>query len=155
MTWPMRDKTAIVGIGETEYTRWGRIQRSEFQVCCEAIVRAVADAGLQMQDVDGFVTYSIDRNNPMAVAQALGVNQLRFANLFPGGGNSACGIVHNAAMAVFSESAEIVVCYRSLCQGQFGRFGGGSLPGGPARPSRVAGAGAFPRPSGSISRAQG
>ena len=69
MSWPMRDRTAIVGIGETEYTRWGQIERSEFQLCCEAVTKAVDDSGLRMQDIDGFVTYSVDRNNPMTLAQ--------------------------------------------------------------------------------------
>ena len=147
MPWPMRDQTAIVGIGETEYTRWGQIERSEFQLCCEAVTKAVDDSGLRMQDIDGFVTYSVDRNNPMTLAQTLGVKQLRYASLYPGGGNSTCGVVHHAAMAIYSGSADAVVCYRSLCQGQFGRFGQGAARTG-AR--RYGGNNAFTMPFGVI-----
>ena len=86
MPWSMRDKTAIVGIGETEYTRWGRIQRSEFQLACEAVLKAIEDAGLTVNDVDGFTTYSMDRNMPVDIARAIGVPRLRFSNLFTGGG---------------------------------------------------------------------
>ena len=121
--WALRDKACIVGVGETEYTRRGGIARSEFQLACEAVLRAVADAGLELDDVDGLVTYSSDRNQPSHVAQVLGIPVLRFADLYPGGGNAACGVVHHAAMAVFSGTADMVVCYRALAQGQFFRLG--------------------------------
>lgn len=121
--WPMRDRTAIAGIGETEYTRAGRATRTEFELACEAIVAAVADAGLTLADVDGLCTYSGDRNTPADVAQALGLGDLRYVGLAPGGGNAAAATIHDASMAVHSESAGVVVCYRSLCQGQFGRLG--------------------------------
>ncbi len=117
MTWALRGRTCIVGVGETEYSKRGQARRPEFALACESVQRAVEDAGLTMRDVDGFVTYAMEKSEPSAVAQALGVPHLRFANLYPGGGNAACGIVHNAAMAVYSETAEVVVCYRSRCQG--------------------------------------
>ena len=129
MNWPLRDKACIVGVGETEYTKWGGIHRSEFSLACEAIVKAVADAGLSVDDVDGFVAYSHERDDPVAVAQALGVKEVRYSSLYPGGGNAACGIVHNAAMAVYTQTADVVVCYRSRCQGQYGRASTGVAAG--------------------------
>src|SRR5262249_57016375 len=74
-------------------------------------------------DIDGLCTYSSERSAPTALAQALGLDDLHFVNLYPGGGNSAGGIVHNAALAVAAGIATTVVCYRSLCPGQFMRFG--------------------------------
>ena len=145
----MKDKTAIVGIGQTEFTRWGQTTRaSEFQLALEACIAACADAGIEVKDVDGFVAYSIDRNGPMQVARALGVRQVRFANLYPGGGNSVAGIVHNAAMAVFSGTADAVLCYRSICQGQFGRLGKSTAAGS------FAGYAAFTGPAGVTNPAQ-
>ena len=44
--WPLRDRTSIVGIGETEYTKAGRATRTEFELACEAVRLAVEDAGL-------------------------------------------------------------------------------------------------------------
>ncbi len=117
MTWAPRGQTCIAGVGETEYSKRGQAKRPEFALACEAVLKAVEDAGLTMGDVDGFATYAMEKSEASAVAQALGVPHLRFANLYPGGGNAACGIVHNAAMAVYSETAEVVVCYRSRCQG--------------------------------------
>ncbi|MBI2863544.1 MAG: hypothetical protein HYX94_03170 [Chloroflexi bacterium] len=127
----MKDKVAIVGIGETEFTKWGQIKRSEFQLGLEAILKAIEDAGLSVKDIDGFASYSMDRNEPVAIATALGVPQIRFSNMFWGGGGGAgCGAVHNAAMAVYSGTANYVVVFRALCQGQFGRLGG-PVAGGP------------------------
>ena len=60
----------IVGVGETEYTRWGGIQdRSQFQVAGEAILAALKDANLTPADVDGFVSYS-DATNDASLMQA-------------------------------------------------------------------------------------
>ncbi|MCX6022300.1 MAG: acetyl-CoA acetyltransferase [Chloroflexi bacterium] len=124
MAWAMRDQTAIVGIGETEYRRWGQIDRAEFSLACEAILKALDDAGLTVDDLDGFSSYSNDRNDPAALANALGVPQVRFSNMFWGGGGGGyAGAVMNAMTAVYSGVANCVVAYRSLCQGQFGRFG--------------------------------
>ena len=151
--WPLRDQTAIVGIGHTEYRKRGGMDRSEFQIACEAIINAVDDAGLRLDEVDGLVTYEIDHNPPMRVAQALGLERIRYADLFPGGGNSAAGVAHHAAMAVYAGSAEVVVCYRSICQGETGRYGTGGARGGAG--GRVAGDGAFTVPFGIMSPAQG
>ena len=124
MAWEMRDKTAIVGIGESEYTRYGRIERSEFQLACEVILKALDDAGLTVKDLDGFSAYANDRNQPSDLANALGVPQVRYAGMvWQGGGGGYAASVLNAMQAVYSGTANVVVCYRALCQGQFGRFG--------------------------------
>jgi acetyl-CoA acetyltransferase len=122
MAWALRDRTAIIGIGETAYTKRGGAAQSEMALACEAIRHAVADAGLTLDDVDGLCAYNSDRCTIVEVAEALNL-QLRFANLYPGGGNSAVGVVQNAAMAVASGVARVVVCYRSICQGQQFRYG--------------------------------
>ena len=43
----LRDRTAIIGIGESAYTKRGAASQSEMALACEAIQRAVADAGLK------------------------------------------------------------------------------------------------------------
>ena len=69
----LRDKVTIVGIGETEYTKWGVQQRSEFSLACEAILKALDDAGLTVRDLDGFCSHSDDRNDPTSLATTIGV----------------------------------------------------------------------------------
>ena len=119
----------IVGVGESEYTRWGKIgDITEHALACRAIKKAVADAGLTMDDVDGLASFAEDRNEAIFLAAELGLPALRFGNMvwMPGGGGG-CAAVSNAAMAVETGQAEVVVVYRSLCQGQFFRFGTGGV----------------------------
>jgi acetyl-CoA acetyltransferase len=123
-TWLPRDRTCIVGIGETKYTKWQEITASEFHLACEAIVAAVNDAGLNVKDIDGICAYANDRNEPEMLARALGIPQLRFNNMFwGGGGRGLAGAVMNASIAVATGSASSIVVFRSLSQGQFRRFG--------------------------------
>jgi len=136
-----RTKAHVVGVGETKYARWGRIgDVSEHALACQAILRAVEDAGLTMDDVDGLASFAEDRNEAVFIAAELGLPALRFANMvwMPGGGGG-CAAVGNAAMAVETGQAEVVVVYRSLCQGQFFRFGNAgrdaAAPPDPAPPT--------------------
>jgi acetyl-CoA acetyltransferase len=120
-------RACIVGVGETRYSRWGGItDASEHALALQAIVRAVDDAGLDVDSVDGLTSFAGDRNDPALLAFDLGLPELRFANMvwLPGGGGG-CAAVANAALAVESGQAEVVVAFRSLCQGQFHRFGQG------------------------------
>jgi acetyl-CoA acetyltransferase len=117
-------KVAIVGIGETTYYKRGASPVSEFLLVCEAVLRAADDAGLNVQDIDGFASYSMDRNDPTRLAAALGCREVAFSNMFWGGGGGGCaGAVANAAAGLVAGYARYVVAYRGLAQGQFGRFG--------------------------------
>ena len=135
-----RRRACLVGVGETRYAKWGGItDRSEYQLAVDAVLAAIADAGMTADDVDGLASFAEDRNEATFMAADLGLPELRYASLswLPGGGG-ACAAVANAAMAVETGAAEVVVVYRSLCQGQFRRFGQG--PGNlPARvgPPRI------------------
>ncbi len=137
-----RPRAQIVGVGESKYTRWGKIgDVTEHALACQAIQRAVEDAGLSMDDVDGLASFAEDRNEAVFIAAELGLPALRFGNMvwMPGGGGG-CAAVANAAMAVETGQAEVVVVYRSLCQGQFFRFGSpaaGKPAAGGANPPTV------------------
>jgi acetyl-CoA acetyltransferase len=120
----IKDKVAIAGIGETRYYKRGAAPESEFKLALEAILKAVEDAGLDVTDIDGFASYSNDRNDPTRLAAALGLPHIAFSNMFwGGGGGGGSGAVGNAAAAIVAGYAKYVVVYRSLAQGQFGRFG--------------------------------
>jgi acetyl-CoA acetyltransferase len=156
MAWALRDRTAIIGVGETEYTKRGGATRSEMALACQAIQRAVADAGLSLDDVDGLCAYNSDRCTIVEVAEVLNL-QLRFANLYPGGGNATTGVVQNAAMAIASRIARVVVCYRAICQGQHLRYGQARSGFGAhsgAMQSYVSSAQAFMAPFGLMTPAQ-
>ena len=121
----MSRRAHIVGVGESAYARWGKITDiPEHTLAIQAIQRAVADAGLDMDDVDGMASFAEDRNEAVFLAAELGLPALKYATMvwLPGGGGG-CAAIGNAAMAVETGQAEVVVVYRSLCQGQFFRFG--------------------------------
>ncbi len=120
----------IAGVGETRYAKWGGLSDStEYQLALEAIMHAVADAGLSLDEVDGLASFADDRNLPVFVAADLGLPELRHASMswLPGGGGGSAAVA-NAALAVEAGQANAVVVYRSLCQGQFGRYGQGPGP---------------------------
>jgi acetyl-CoA acetyltransferase len=145
----IRGRVAIVGVGETTYYKHGRAPRSEFALALEAVLRACADAGLDPRQVDGFASYSNDRNDPSRLAAALGLPELRFSNMqWGGGGGGGSAAVGNAAAAVAAGYANCVVVFRALAQGQFQRFGA-APPGG-----TVSGEAALTFPYGLISPAQ-
>src|ERR1700746_3413137 len=130
----MEGKAAVVGVGESRYYKRGGAPETAFQLACIAIRNAVADAGLTVDNVHGFVSY-MDRNDPVRLSAALGSGDLHFsAQTFGGGGNGAGAAVTLADAAISAGYADCVVVFRALAQGQFHRYGqaGGSsrAPGG-------------------------
>ncbi len=113
--------TAIAGIGATEFSKDSG--RSELKLAVEAARAALDDAGLTAADVDGMVTFSMDSNAEIAVARELGAGELTFFSLIGYGGGAACATVHQAAMAVATGSASVVLCYRALNERSGRRFG--------------------------------
>jgi acetyl-CoA acetyltransferase len=145
----LRGKAAIVGVGETTYWRHGKSPHSEFKLALQAILAACQDAGIDPRRIDGFASYSNDRNEPSRIAAALGLPALRFSNMnWGGGGGGGSAAVGNAAAAVACGMADCVVVFRALAQGQFQRFGA-APPGGVA-----SGEQAFNAPYGVMSPAQ-
>ena len=116
----IRDKVAVIGVGETEYTKHGRIGRPEFRLALEAILAACADAGLEPRMLDGFSSYSADRNDPNRLSTALDLPHYAFASMvYGGGGGGVCAAIGNAAAGIVSGYANFVVVYRALAQGEF------------------------------------
>ncbi len=122
----LRGAVAVAGIGETEYYKRGRAPETELVLTLRAILCAAEDAGIDPREIDGFASYSNDRNEPSRLAAALGLPELRFSNMqWGGGGGGGSAAVANAAAAIHAGLADCVVVYRGLAQGQFGRFGAG------------------------------
>ena len=73
--------------------------------------------------MDGLVTFSMDSNAEIAVARELGAGELSFFSQIGYGGGAACATVHQAAMAVATGAADVVICYRALNERSGRRFG--------------------------------
>lgn len=120
----LRDKTAIVGIGWTEYSK--NSGRSVLSLAVEACKKAVTDSGLAVKDVDGIITFAMgDSIPPQQVAACLGLPRLRYHGDFFGGGPMSQQVVMTAAMAVATGAANYVLVYRAL-NGRSGRRLGGT-----------------------------
>ena len=124
--------TAICGIGATEFSKDSG--RSELRLAAEAVAAAIEDAGLVPADVDGLVTFSADTNPETEVARSLGMGELTFFSRIHYGGGAACATIQQAAMAVESGVADVVVCYRAFNERSQTRFGAG-VQGRPPMPN--------------------
>jgi acetyl-CoA acetyltransferase len=124
--------TALAGIGATEFSKDSG--RSELRLAVEAVGSALADAGIAPDEVDGLVTFASDTNPEVEVARSLGMGELTFFSRIHYGGGAACAIVHQAAMAVSSGVADVVVCYRAFNERSGNRFGAG-VQGRPPLPT--------------------
>ncbi|MEV6095509.1 MULTISPECIES: lipid-transfer protein [unclassified Nocardia] len=112
---------AIVGIGATDFSKDSG--RSELRLAAEAVTAALADAGLTPADVDGLTTFTMDTNTQAAVARAAGIPSLKFFSNIPFGGGAAAATVQQAAMAVATGVADVVVAYRAFNERSGNRFG--------------------------------
>jgi acetyl-CoA acetyltransferase len=108
----LKDEAVIAGIGQTEFSK--NSGRSELQLACEAVKAALDDCGLPPSEVDGLVTFSMDTNDEVEVAQAVGCGDLTFYSRIPYGGGAAIGVIQQAAMAVATGVAKYVVVYRAF-----------------------------------------
>jgi acetyl-CoA acetyltransferase len=116
-------RAAVVGIGATDFSKDSG--RSELRLAVEAVRAALDDAGLAPADVDGLVTFTMDTSPEITVAQAAGIGELSFFSRVHYGGGAACATVQQAALAVATGIAEVVVCYRAFNERSGRRFGAG------------------------------
>ena len=114
-------KAAIAGIGSTEFSKDSG--RSELRLAAEATKAALDDAGIGPEEVDGLVTFTMDVNEEIELARTLAMGDITFFSRIHYGGGAACATVHQAAMAVASGAADVVVAYRALNGRSRQRFG--------------------------------
>lgn len=117
-------RAAIVGLGATEFSK--NSGRTEIRLAMEATLAALADAGIDPAEVDGFSSYSIDKVPEYEIARLLGANNVKFFSQVPHGGGAACAPVLHAAMAVATGIARTVVVYRAMNERSWYRFGNGN-----------------------------
>ena len=86
---------------------------------------ALRDAGIEPSEVDGLVTFSADTNPEIDIARSLGMGELTFFSRIHYGGGAGCGTIQQAALAVESGVADVVVCYRAFNERSGNRFGAG------------------------------
>ncbi len=144
-----KNKIVIAGVGETEQ---GKIpDRSSFHFLSQASKLAIEDAGIKKSDVDGLVTaFSLVEHTFMhctTFADYFGMKPKFFSSVAVGGA-TAVWMVAEAAMAIASGQAEVILCVRGdntlsgisssgmlalireMCHGEFEFPYGLTTPGG-------------------------
>jgi acetyl-CoA acetyltransferase len=108
----IKPKTAIVGIGQTEYS-WAS-GRSETALAVEAILNALEDAGLSVADVDGLVHFAHEATAPSELVGLMKMRPLAFAAADGNGAAFAPGLLSLADLAIASGRARVVVAFRAF-----------------------------------------
>jgi acetyl-CoA acetyltransferase/uncharacterized OB-fold protein len=116
------EKSVITGIGQSQVGR--RLMRPAVDLAVEAAERAVADAGLSIDDIDGLATYpggmgftGMSEGGVTAVQSALGLNPTWYTSGLETFGPG--GAVISAMMAVATGLARHVLCYRTVWESTY------------------------------------
>jgi acetyl-CoA acetyltransferase len=115
VTHPLRDRTAIVGIGQTSFAK--SLPDTEVSMAVQAITAALADAGLSVHDVDGLSSFTMEGFVEVEVARNLGLGDVTWWSQVGYGGGAGCGVVGQAAMAVAAGQCRVAVAWRSRKRG--------------------------------------
>ena len=73
----VQDQVAIVGIGHLPFAK--DIGRPISDTAIEAIQLALADAGLDAEDVDGMCMFEMESTHEVTIARGLGVKNLQWS----------------------------------------------------------------------------
>ena len=108
----LRDKYAIVGVGETTYTRGsGMTTRA---LATWAVRNAMRDAGLTAADVDGMLSYqSGDSTFSPFIAGDLGIRLNFYMDVF-GGGSSTEALIGMAMGVIEAGMCKTLVIFRAM-----------------------------------------
>ncbi|MGB6452855.1 MAG: thiolase family protein [Streptosporangiaceae bacterium] len=107
--WPAASHPVIAGLG---ITALGKVYgRTPADFAADAVRRAVADAGLQLADVDGLLTSSgVTGGVSVDLQRDLGVTDLRLLSHLQSYGATAATMIQVASLAVMSGMASVVAC---------------------------------------------
>jgi len=111
----LKDRTAIVGIGETDFAR--QLHETEWGLACTAIKSALDDAGIDHCEVDAMGCFNQEVTPEFEIARSLGFGDVHFFNQVAHGGGAACGVLGQVALAVASGVARVGVVWRSRKRG--------------------------------------
>jgi acetyl-CoA acetyltransferase len=107
----LRGKAAIAGVGEFKPSRYTE-GATTLGMLVEVAREAIADAGLEMGEVDGLITEGFSEAPmfaPATLVEYMGIDA-RFAEVVDHGGATGAGMVLRAAAAISAGLCETVVC---------------------------------------------
>ncbi len=120
---------AVIGGVYEHPTRWAP-DKTQFQICAESARGALADAGLTIADVDGFLTAGVGPIGIMSLAEHLNLTP-RFHDATNIGGSSFVAHVLHAAAAIAAGLCEVaLIVYGSTASSDRFAVGTGGLTAG-------------------------
>jgi acetyl-CoA acetyltransferase len=130
MVWRNQDKTAIVGIGATDYyVRGHSYPRTVYDMACEAILKACDDAGISIKQVDGFAYYSgagagyTGKLDSGTFMEMLGMPHISYSATLTSGGGGSVGSIGLATAGLMNEDCTYCVSLMTLQQLPNARLG--------------------------------
>jgi len=130
----IRDKTAIVGIGNTNFGAMYRDldkERTSYELAADALRAAIDDSGIDKNDIDGLLC--VRTPSYARMADVVGLHHLRLVNQLEGSGRMAGVALQYAVMAIVTGQAETVaIVYGNNGRSVGDRYGGVFSPDSPA-----------------------
>jgi acetyl-CoA acetyltransferase len=111
----LKDQTAIVGIGATEFAK--QLPESEWALACQAIQAALQDAGIAAEEVDALGCFTQETTPEFEIARSLGFGDIHYFSQTAHGGGAACGVIGQVALAIATGVARVGVVWRSRKRG--------------------------------------
>ncbi len=109
----LKGTAAVVGIGELKPTKEAPPDATALGLMSNAAAEAIADAGLETREIDGFLCGMAFADAgmlyPASVAEVMGINP-RMLNQVDIGGASPAGMVWRAAAAINAGMCQAVLC---------------------------------------------
>jgi acetyl-CoA acetyltransferase len=120
----IRDKTAIVGVGWTEFSR--NSGTSTMNLAVDAGLKAIADAGLRPHDIDGVISWfhrQADSISARELAQAMDL-ECRYELFADEGGHWMCAAIMTAASVIHAGWCKNVLVFKARNTYSEGRAAG-------------------------------
>ncbi len=141
MAHPMRGATAITGFGMTPM---GRIYKSTMELAADATRTAIADSGLEKDQIDGLlinagITGTTGGGLTLGLQNYLGMKNLRLLNHMNAAGSTAAQMVQYASLAIASGMANHVLCVFADAPLKDGSSAGAAYGGAARNPQRPRG----------------
>jgi acetyl-CoA acetyltransferase len=130
-----KDRTAIVGIGQTSFAE--HLEQSGKELACRAVLAALDEAGIDPGEVDALASYTLEETDEVELAAAVGLGDLTWFSRTGYGGGGSCSTVAQLATAIAAGQATVGVAWRSRRRGPHGRPW--TTPAWEARPGADAG----------------
>jgi acetyl-CoA acetyltransferase len=123
MVWAHQDKCAIVGVGATKYYVRGQSwPRTINEMIGEAVLKACDDAGIKVEQLDGFAYYSSasagygEKMDTASLMEMLGIPEVGFSAAITSGGGGSAGSMGLATAALMNEDTKYCVTIMALQQ---------------------------------------